>query len=97
MADFEHDEAEEVDIFTDEEGKPGDFELALKRLDHLVKLGINAIQIMPIAEFAGDFSWGYNPAHIFAVESAYGGPDGFTEVLAMVERTTAALVTTLTP
>lgn len=64
-------------FFTDEEGKPGDFELALKRLDHLVKLGINAIQIMPIAEFAGDFSWGYNPAHIFAVESAYGGPDGF--------------------
>lgn len=32
---------------------------------------------MPMAEFAGDFSWGYNPAHIFAVESAYGGPNAF--------------------
>ena len=32
---------------------------------------------MTIAEFAGDYSWGYNPAHIFAVESIYGGPDGF--------------------
>jgi 1,4-alpha-glucan branching enzyme len=31
---------------------------------------------MPVMEFAGDRSWGYNPAHIFAVESAYGGPDG---------------------
>ncbi len=32
---------------------------------------------MPVAEFAGDFSWGYNPANIFAVESIYGGPDAF--------------------
>ena len=34
------------------------------------------LQIMPAPEFAGDVSWGYNPAHIFAVESAYGGPEG---------------------
>ena len=53
----------------------------LQRLDHLVKLGINAIQIMPIVEFVGDYSWGYNPAHIFAVESAYGGPDGFKQLV----------------
>ena len=46
------------------------------KLEHLKRLGVNAIQIMPATEFAGDFSWGYNPAHIFAVESAYGGPDG---------------------
>ncbi len=30
---------------------------------------------MPVSEFPGDFSWGYNPAHPFAVEEAYGGPD----------------------
>ncbi len=41
---------------------------------HLQRLGINAIQLMPVAEFAGDRSWGYNPSHIFAVESSYGGP-----------------------
>lgn len=64
-------------FYADEEGKPGDFDNVLKRLDHLVKLGVNAIKVMPISEFAGDYSWGYNPAHIFAVESAYGGPDGF--------------------
>jgi hypothetical protein len=40
-------------------------------------LGINAIEVMPIAEFPGDFSWGYNPSHPFAVESIYGGPDAF--------------------
>lgn len=54
---------------------PGTFADAIKKFGHLKKLGINAIQVMPIAEFAGDLSWGYNPAHIFAVEQVYGGPD----------------------
>ena len=48
-----------------------------KRFDHLKSLGVNVLQIMPIAEFAGDLSWGYNPAHPYAIESAYGGPIGF--------------------
>ena len=55
----------------------GTLELAMSKFDHLVELGVNVVQVMPVAEFAGDYSWGYNPAHIFAVESAYGGPDGF--------------------
>lgn len=64
-------------FFAGMEGKPGDFDTALEKLDDLKRLGVNAIQIMPVAEFAGDYSWGYNPAHIFAVESIYGGPDRF--------------------
>lgn len=44
------------------------------KLDHLVEMGINAIEIMPLAEFPGDVSWGYNPSHPYAVESSYGGP-----------------------
>jgi 1,4-alpha-glucan branching enzyme len=64
-------------FFTSEEGKPGGFNTAMEKLGYLKRLGVNAIQIMPVAEFAGDYSWGYNPAHIFAVESIYGGPDGF--------------------
>ncbi|MCX5700446.1 MAG: alpha-amylase family glycosyl hydrolase [Candidatus Omnitrophica bacterium] len=58
-----------------EEGRPGTFDSAIEKLPYLQKLGINAVEVMPIAEFAGDFSWGYNPAHPFAVESIYGGPD----------------------
>lgn len=58
------------------------FDDAVKQLDHLEKLGINAIEIMPVAEFAGDRSWGYNPAHPFAVEQAYGGPDGLRRFVA---------------
>lgn len=60
-----------------EEGKPGTFDDAIKRLKYLKAMGINAVEIMPVAEFAGDISWGYNPSHIFSVETAYGGPDGF--------------------
>ncbi|MGL5405830.1 MAG: alpha-amylase family glycosyl hydrolase [Propionibacteriaceae bacterium] len=48
---------------------------AVEQLDYLVDLGVNVIGLMPVMEFAGDYSWGYNPAHIFTVESAYGGPD----------------------
>ncbi|GAB5521621.1 MAG: alpha-amylase family glycosyl hydrolase [Rhodothermales bacterium] len=48
---------------------------AADRLPYLRDLGITAIELMPLAEFAGDRSWGYNPAHPFAVEEAYGGPD----------------------
>ncbi|MCY7350889.1 MAG: alpha amylase C-terminal domain-containing protein [Cytophagaceae bacterium] len=62
-----------------EKDQPGDFYSAIERLDYLQKLGINAVEIMPIAEFPGDFSWGYNPAHPFAVESRYGGVKGFKE------------------
>lgn len=64
-------------FFTDAEGKPGGFDDAMEKLGHLERLGANVIQIMPVAEFAGDYSWGYNPSHIYAVESIYGGPDGF--------------------
>ncbi|HJE52453.1 MAG TPA: alpha amylase C-terminal domain-containing protein [Tessaracoccus flavescens] len=66
-----------VGTFTDKHDGVGNLLDAIDRLDHLVDLGVNAIEIMPVSEFAGDMSWGYNPAHIFAVESAYGGPDGY--------------------
>ncbi len=55
-------------------GNPGTWQSAILKLDHLDDLGINAVKVMPIAEFAGDFSWGYNPAHPFAPETAYGSP-----------------------
>ena len=61
-----------VGTFNDEEDDnlPGKFASVSARLGHLKKLGVNAIQIMPIAQFAGKWSWGYNPAHIFSVELA---------------------------
>lgn len=58
-----------------EEGRIGTFDSAIEKLPYLRDLGINGVEVMPVAEFPGDFSWGYNPAHPFAVESSYGGPD----------------------
>ncbi len=56
---------------------PSKFVAATNKLDYLKSLGINAVELLPIAEFPGNDSWGYNPAQIFAVENiAYGGPDG---------------------
>lgn len=67
-------------------GEPGMFEDAMARFTHLKQLGVNVIQVMPAAEFAGDFSWGYNPAHIFAVETSYGGPKAFKEFVKAAHR-----------
>ena len=57
--------------------RTGTFDGARRRLPYLQRLGVSAVQIMPPFEFAGDISWGYNPAHLFAIESGYGGPDAF--------------------
>ena len=46
------------------------------RLPYLRDLGINAVELLPLASFEGSISWGYNPGAPFAVEEAYGGPDG---------------------
>ena len=57
---------------------PGKFTDATNRLDYLTNLGVNAVEIMPIAEFPGYYSWGYNPADPYAADNyGYGGPDGF--------------------
>lgn len=50
-------------------------EAAIEKLDYLQKLGINAIELMPINEFDGNESWGYNPNHFFAPDKAYGTPE----------------------
>jgi len=65
-----------IGTFNDQPGgAPGNLDGAIAKLDYLGELGISAVQLMPPMEFAGGYSWGYNPAHIFAVESDYGGPD----------------------
>ena len=59
----------------------GTFETVVKKLDYLVDLGVNAIQLLPADEFPTDISWGYNPAAIFAIEESYGGPNGLRRLV----------------
>ncbi len=57
---------------------PGKFTDATNRLDYLKNLGVSAVEVMPICEFPGYQSWGYNLADIYAADNySYGGPDGF--------------------
>ncbi len=72
--------------------RPAGFKSAVRQLGHLRSLGVNAVEIMPVAEFAGDRSWGYNPAHIFAVESAYGGPKAFKSFVRACHRHGIAVI-----
>lgn len=50
----------------------GKYKHVVEKLDYLVDLGINAIELMPLKEYPGDYSWGYNPRYFFAAESSYG-------------------------
>ncbi|MFP4100793.1 alpha-amylase family glycosyl hydrolase [Coleofasciculus sp.] len=50
----------------------GQFKHVVEKLDYLCELGINALQLMPMMEYPGDYSWGYNVRHFFALESSYG-------------------------
>ncbi len=43
-----------------------------ERLDYIQQLGVNAIELMPICEFDGNYNWGYSPNHYFAPDRAYG-------------------------
>ena len=54
----------------------GTFAAAIERLDHLVRLGVDTVELMPVAEFPGHRGWGYDGVHLWAPQSTYGGPDG---------------------
>ncbi len=59
----------------------GTFGGAIAKLDHLVELGVTAIQIMPVADFAGKRNWGYDGVLLFAPDSSYGRPEDFKALI----------------
>ncbi|MCW2584729.1 MAG: maltooligosyl trehalose hydrolase [Frankiales bacterium] len=54
----------------------GTFDAAIGKLDHLVDLGISAVELLPCNAFDGRWGWGYDGVAWFAVHEPYGGPDG---------------------
>jgi maltooligosyltrehalose trehalohydrolase len=54
----------------------GTFDAAIERLGHLVELGVDIVELMPVAAFPGRHGWGYDGVHLWAVHDPYGGPDG---------------------
>lgn len=57
------------------------FKTVRDTLDYLKRLGVNAIELMPVNEFEGNSSWGYNPSMYFAVDKYYGTPDDLKELI----------------
>lgn len=66
-----------VGTFTPE----GTFESVIPRLDELRDSGVNAIEIMPIAQFPGERNWGYDGVYPFAAQNSYGGPEGLKKLV----------------
>ncbi|WP_422117334.1 malto-oligosyltrehalose trehalohydrolase [Brachybacterium sp. UNK5269] len=58
------------------DGRGGTFDSAIERLDELVDLGVDAVELMPIATFPGQRGWGYDGVGLYATHAAYGGPAG---------------------
>jgi maltooligosyltrehalose trehalohydrolase len=54
----------------------GTFDSAIERLDHLVDLGVDLVELLPVNAFNGEYNWGYDGVCWYAPHEAYGGPDG---------------------
>jgi maltooligosyltrehalose trehalohydrolase len=55
----------------------GTFDAAIDRLDHLVNLGIDFVEVLPVNAFNGEWNWGYDGVLWYAVQESYGGPAGY--------------------
>ena len=92
--------------FTGTEGEArgeGTIEGVMSKLDYLKGLGVNAIELLPIMEFNGNNSWGYNTNFYFAPDKAYGTPDDYRRLIDAIhsrhrvqsERRSASVVSAL--
>lgn len=59
----------------------GTFEGVIDRLDYLLELGVNTIELMPVSQFPGERNWGYDGVFPFAVQHSYGGAEGLKNLV----------------
>lgn len=57
----------------------GTYQAAIQKLDYLKRMGVNAIETLPVSEFEGNNSWGYNPNFYFAADKAYGTENDYKQ------------------
>lgn len=65
---------------------------AMAQLDYVQALGVNAIELLPVQEFDGNNSWGYNPNHYFALDKAYGSLTQYKEFIDECHRRGLAVI-----
>src|SRR5690606_28297725 len=77
-----------VGTFTQE----GTFEAIIGKLDYLQELGVNAIEIMPIAQCPGSRNWGYDGVYPFAAQHSYGGVGRLTQLVDKCHQNNIAVI-----
>ncbi|MFC3199691.1 malto-oligosyltrehalose trehalohydrolase [Parapedobacter deserti] len=70
----------------------GTFDAIIPRLEDLLATGINAIEIMPVAQFSGNRNWGYDGVFPYAVQDSYGGPEGLKRLVNACHRLGIAVI-----
>ena len=70
----------------------GDFNGIINKLDYLTGLGINAIELMPVARFPGPRNWGYDGVYPFAVQDSYGGPGELSRLVSECHNRNIAVI-----
>lgn len=71
---------------------PGDLSDAIAFLDHLAALGVNAVELLPMAEFSGNVAWGYGDTHHLCIESSAGGRDKYRHFVRECHRRGIAVI-----
>lgn len=71
---------------------PGTIADGIDFLDYLVDLGVNAVELLPLAEFSGNISWGYGDTHPFVIESSAGGRDKYKHFIRECHRRGIAVI-----
>jgi maltooligosyltrehalose trehalohydrolase len=66
-----------VGTFTQE----GTFDAVIERIPHLLELGVTHVELMPVADFPGEWGWGYDGVDLYAPHHPYGGPDGLKHLV----------------
>ena len=77
-----------VGTFTPE----GTFDAVIDRIPHLLDLGVTHVELMPVAEFPGDWGWGYDGVDIYAPHHSYGGPSGLKRLVDALHRAGLAAI-----
>ncbi len=70
----------------------GTFRAAMEKLDHLADLGVNAIELMPVADFPGDRNWGYDGVLLYAPAHIYGSPNDLRALVAAAHERGLAVI-----
>ncbi|MBF2074630.1 MAG: malto-oligosyltrehalose trehalohydrolase [Synechococcales cyanobacterium C42_A2020_086] len=59
----------------------GTFDAIIERIPDLLELGVNAIELMPVAQFPGSRNWGYDGVYLYGVQDSYGGVEGLKRLV----------------